>query len=52
MRELVLCSTFQHSLLDLPNSNLHVDVVHLDNVALLHQLGYTLNLAFNILEYL
>ena len=52
IREHVPCSTFQHSLLDLPNSNLHVDVVHLDNVALLRQLGYTLNLAFNILEYL
>ena len=52
MRELVLCSTFQHSLLDLPDSNLHVDVVHLDNVTLLRQLGYTLNLAFDILEYL
>jgi len=38
--------------LDLPDSNLHVDVLHLDNITLLHQLGYTLNLAFNILEYL
>ena len=31
-------------LLDLPNSNLHVNVVHLHSVALLHQLCYTVNL--------
>ena len=34
----------QNNLLDLSNSNLHVNVVHLHSVALLHQLCYTVNL--------
>ena len=33
-------------LLDLPNSNLHVNVVHLHSVALLHQLGHRVNLNY------
>ena len=31
-------------LLDLADSNLHVNVVHLHSVALLHQLGHRVNL--------